>query len=90
MVGEVGELSELFQWRKDEGAAPGLPGWTAAEREHLGEELSDVLMYLVQLADVCDVDLAEVVPKKIAKNAVRYPAGCTRTGKAESRADGES
>jgi dCTP diphosphatase len=43
LVGEVGEVAELFQWRGDDGAGVGLPGWSEADRVHLGEELSDVL-----------------------------------------------
>ncbi|KAG6576025.1 dCTP pyrophosphatase 1, partial [Cucurbita argyrosperma subsp. sororia] len=44
LVGEVGELSEIFQWKGEVGK--GLPEWAAEEKEHLGEELSDVLLYL--------------------------------------------
>ncbi|KAK4856528.1 hypothetical protein QYF36_018485 [Acer negundo] len=45
MVGEVGELSEIFQWRGE--VEKGLPNWEEADKEHLGEELSDVLLYLI-------------------------------------------
>lgn len=72
-MGEVGELAELFQWRPDADAAPGLPGWSDAERARLGEEVSDVLLYLLQLADACGVDLVAAVPRKIAMNARKYP-----------------
>jgi dCTP diphosphatase len=74
LVGEVGELAELFQWRPDAECAPGLSGWTDAQRTHLGEEVSDVLLYLVQLADVCEVDLVEAVPRKMAMNGRKYPS----------------
>jgi len=71
LVGEVGELSEIFQWK---GEVPkGLPGWNAAEKEHLGEELSDVLLYLVRLADICGVDLGEAALRKVKKNCLKYP-----------------
>lgn len=71
LVGEVGELSEIFQWK---GEVPrGLSDWNDAEKEHLGEELSDVLLYLVRLADVCNVDLGESALRKLQKNAVKYP-----------------
>lgn len=71
LVGEVGELSEIFQWK---GEVPrGLSDWNDAEKEHLGEELSDVLLYLVRLADVCNVDLGESALHKLQKNAVKYP-----------------
>ncbi|XP_042515536.1 dCTP pyrophosphatase 1-like [Macadamia integrifolia] len=72
MVGEVGELSEIFQWR---GEVPkGLPNWEEADKEHLGEELSDVLLYLIRLSDMCGIDLGEAANKKIVKNAIKYPA----------------
>ncbi|XP_078167308.1 uncharacterized protein LOC144562051 [Carex rostrata] len=71
MVCEVGELSEIFMWR---GEVPkGLPNWEEADKEHLGEELSDVLLYLIQLSDMCGIDLGDAATKKIVKNAVKYP-----------------
>jgi len=71
LVGEVGELSEIFKWK---GEVPkGLPDWNAAEKEHLGEELSDVLLYLVRLADICEVDLGEAALRKVKKNGLKYP-----------------
>ena len=48
-------------------------GWTELEREHLGQELSDVLLYLVRLAEKCHVDLPTVVLRKIEKNSIKYP-----------------
>ncbi|KAL6651039.1 hypothetical protein ACP70R_009964 [Stipagrostis hirtigluma subsp. patula] len=72
MIGEVGELSELFMWKGE--VAKGLPGWGEAEKEHLGEELSDVLLYLIRLSDMCGVDLGDAATRKIVKNAVKYPA----------------
>jgi dCTP diphosphatase len=59
-------------WRGE--VRKGLVGWDEAEKEHLGEELSDVLLYLVQLSDMCGVDLGDAAVRKIAKNAVKYPA----------------
>ncbi|KAL9408365.1 hypothetical protein AB3S75_046846 [Citrus x aurantiifolia] len=71
MVGEVGELSEIFQWRGE--VDKGLPNWEDADKEHLGEELSDVLLYLIRLADICGIDLGDAATKKIVKNAIKYP-----------------
>ena len=71
MVGEVGELSELFQWRGE--VKPGCPDWTPEEKIHLGEEMADVLIYLVRLADVCAIDLPSAVKRKIELNSVKYP-----------------
>uniref|UniRef100_A0A672GI67 dCTP pyrophosphatase 1 n=1 Tax=Salarias fasciatus TaxID=181472 RepID=A0A672GI67_SALFA len=72
MVGEVGEVSELFQWRGE--VAEGLPDWTESEREQLAHELSDVLIYLVELAEKCRVDLPQAVLRKMALNRMKYPA----------------
>lgn len=72
LVGEVGELAELFQW---------LPAEAAAElarseplRTRAGEELSDVLLYLILLADVLGIDLPEAAHAKITAAAQKYPA----------------
>lgn len=73
LVGEVGELAELFQW---------LPAGDAAKlaateplRTRAGEEMSDVLLYLIMLADVLGIDLAAAAQAKLTDNARRYPAG---------------
>lgn len=72
LVGEVGELSELFQWLPAESARN-----AAAEeplRTRVGEELADVLLYLVRLADVLDVDLRSVAESKMERNALKHPS----------------
>jgi dCTP diphosphatase len=80
LVGEIGELSELFQWRGEVESM--LTDWNDADKKHLGEELADCLLYLVRLSDRCGVDLAEAALKKIEKNRVKYPAEKAR-GKAD-------
>ncbi|GAB1602654.1 dCTP pyrophosphatase 1-like [Argonauta hians] len=72
LVGEVGELAEIFQWKGE--VKEGLADFTAREKEHVGEELSDVLIYLVRLADRCQVDLSSAVWSKFQKNCQKYPA----------------
>lgn len=72
MVGEVGEVAELFQWRGE--VAEGLPDWTESEREQLAHELSDVMIYLVELAEKCHVNLPQAVLRKMALNRQKYPA----------------
>jgi len=77
-VGEVGELSEIFQWK---GEVPkGLPDWDEKEKEHLGEELSDVLLYLVRLSDMCGVDLSKAALRKVELNALKYPVSHYNNG----------
>ncbi|XP_077380780.1 glutamyl-tRNA(Gln) amidotransferase subunit B, mitochondrial [Festucalex cinctus] len=72
MVGEVGEVSELFQWKGE--VAEGLPDWSDSEREQLAHELSDVFIYLVELAEKCRVDLPQAALRKMALNRLKYPA----------------
>ncbi|KAI9346874.1 hypothetical protein BDR26DRAFT_855279 [Obelidium mucronatum] len=72
LVAEVGELSEIFQWRGE--CSPGLPDFSADDKVHVGEEMADILLYLVQLARVCGISLSEAVLDKMVKNAKKYPA----------------
>lgn len=60
---QIGVLAELFQWKGD--VAPSLSGWSAAERHHVGRELSGVLLYLIRIADVCGVDLGRAALDKL-------------------------
>ncbi|XP_044513329.1 dCTP pyrophosphatase 1-like [Gracilinanus agilis] len=76
LVGEVGELAELFQWKPDGG--PGPLSWSEAERGALGEELSDVLIYLVALASRCHIDLPQAVLAKMETNRRHYPVHLAR------------
>jgi NTP pyrophosphatase (non-canonical NTP hydrolase) len=75
LMGEVGELAELFQWHGDVGsnddgvniqAADLLGvGWSDEEVDKVGQEIADVSIYLMRLADVCGVSLGEVSVKLI-------------------------
>ena len=47
--------------------------WTEEDKVHLGEELSDVLIYLVRLADRCHVDLPAAAIRKFQLNDEKYP-----------------
>ena len=56
--------------------------WSPEEKQHLAQELSDVLVYLVRLAEKCHVDFPKEVVAKIALNSKKYPAhlvkGCSK------------
>ncbi|SFQ45309.1 NTP pyrophosphatase, house-cleaning of non-canonical NTPs [Amycolatopsis arida] len=71
LSGEVGELTELFQWLTPEESAAVLddPGTAHDVRD----ELADVLLYLVRLADVLGVDLLAAAEAKIDRNEHRFP-----------------
>ena len=72
MVVEAAELVEIFQWMTPEQSQA-----VAADpvrHQHLGEEIADVLLYLLQIADRTGVDVAAAVEDKLQKNARKYPA----------------
>lgn len=75
LAGEVGELSELFQWMPEQASL------TAASdprlTEPLRDELADVLLYLVRLASVLGVDLNEAAIRKLKKNGDKYPVSAS-------------
>lgn len=69
---ETAELAEIFQWMTSEEsqAAHLYP----AMKERIADEVADVLLYLLQLADHCAIDMPGAVANKLVKNAVKYPA----------------
>ena len=76
IVGEVGELAELLQWQP----TSDLPELTHREplKTRLAEEMADVLIYLLRLADVLGCDLADAAERKLAAAEVRYPSSAVR------------
>jgi NTP pyrophosphatase (non-canonical NTP hydrolase) len=71
---EAGELLEHFQWLKDE-ESRNLPD---PVRQAVAEEMADVLLYLIRIADKLDVDLMEAARRKIELNAKKYPVELAR------------
>ena len=47
--------------------------FTEDEKKHVGQEMSDILIYLVRLADKCDIDLPAAVLQKFEQNRQKYP-----------------
>lgn len=78
---ETGELLEHVQWGSDDEIAARFG--TAEGRKAVSEEMADVLIYLVRLADVIGVDLLGAASAKIAANAARYPADEVRGSSAK-------
>lgn len=64
---EAAELLEIYQWRSPEEAK-------SQEYEHLKEEIADVLIYTIALADSLGMDIDMIIEEKLAKNAMKYPA----------------
>jgi NTP pyrophosphatase (non-canonical NTP hydrolase) len=76
LSGEVGELTDLFQWLTPEQAAKAMEDPELAW--NVRDELADIMHYLVRLADKLDVDLIEAAFAKIDRNERRFPTGDLR------------
>lgn len=70
LIVEAAELVEQFQWATPEESLDLSAEKAAAVRD----EVADVLIYLVEIADVLNIDLIAAARDKIAKNALKYPA----------------
>ncbi len=69
---EAAELMEHFQWlRSDELDAVRDDDTKMAA---IGEELADILAYVLSFAQTMDIDLSSTLRDKMKKNAVKYPA----------------
>ena len=79
---EVAELMEHFQWLSEAQSA----NIGGKVKPAVAEELADILLYLVRLADKLDVDLLEAALHKLEKNAAKYPAEQVR-GSAKKYSD---
>ena len=71
---EAAELLEHFQWKN----AAQCEAHVKANRETVADEVADVAIYLFELADLMDLDLGEVMLRKLRKNAAKYPVGKSR------------
>jgi NTP pyrophosphatase (non-canonical NTP hydrolase) len=71
LSGEVGEVTELFQWLTPEQSADAMRDPELAA--NIRDELADVLLYLVQLADGLGVDLISAAHAKMDRNEHRFP-----------------
>lgn len=69
---EAAELAEIFQWMTPEASVDA--HGDAESKVRIGAEVADVLLYLLQVADHCQIDLVHAVRDKLARNAEKYPA----------------
>jgi dCTP diphosphatase len=67
---EAAELMEIFQWV--EGQKSNMVD--AATRDHIEQEVGDVMIYLTMLASKFNLDPIEAAHKKMVLNAKKYPA----------------
>ncbi len=70
VAGEAGELVAEFQWLTAEQSVRSKMSQDKLKDVEL--EIADVAIYLIRLADVLDIDISEVVRKKLAINETRF------------------
>jgi len=58
---EAAELLENFQWSND------------FDRDRVSEELADVMIYSIMMADSMKVDIIKIIEEKLKKNSIKYP-----------------
>ena len=59
---EANELLECFQWSEEQ-----------YDREHVREELADVMVYCMNMLDAMEFDADEIINAKMDKNELKYP-----------------
>lgn len=59
---EVAELLDIFKWRQG-----------GYDKERIAEEVADITIYLLSLANVLSIDMAQTVLKKLREDEAKYP-----------------
>ena len=71
LSGEVGELSEIFQWLSDKESKR--ENISEIDLKRAREEIADILLYIIRLSDKLDIDLEEAIIDKLKINSEKYP-----------------
>lgn len=74
LSGEVGELTEHFQWLTQEESL----ALSDAKKSEVADEIADVQFYLLLLARGLGIDVPRALREKLRKNEEKYPAGLVR------------
>ena len=74
LSGEVGELTEIFQWLSQEESQ----NLSDKDLQLAKEEVADIFIYLLRLSTKLDIDLEDAVNKKLEINAKKYPVDLAR------------
>lgn len=71
---EAAELLEHFQWVSDNDSL----NMPEEKLSKIDEEIADVFLYLIRLADMLKIDLIKAADRKIEVNSQKYPVKKSR------------
>lgn len=71
LASEVGELLEHFRWVKSHEAFGVVQDATSAEA--VASELADVVIFALDFATICGIDVTQAIVRKLELNERRYP-----------------
>lgn len=74
---EASELVEVFQWLTEEESIA--LNHTADGQAAISDEIADITIYLLRLADELNLSIAEAVINKLERNESRFPPGPSKT-----------
>jgi len=69
LVLEAGEVMEHFQWKDKKE----IEEYIKTNKDDIGEELADVLYWILLMGHDLDIDVFDALDKKIKKNEEKYP-----------------
>ncbi|MFA6522440.1 MAG: nucleotide pyrophosphohydrolase [Patescibacteria group bacterium] len=69
LVLEAGEVMEHFQWKNPKE----IEDYVKSDKEHIADELADVLYWVLLMSHDLKIDLLKAVEKKLKKNEEKYP-----------------
>ena len=69
LSGEVGELTEIFQWQNEEESK----NLSDKDLQSAKEEIADIFIYLLRISDKLGIDVEDAVNEKLDINASKYP-----------------
>jgi len=71
---ESAELLEIFQWAKDSE----LDEIASEKRSRIGQELADIMIYIIMMAHDLNIDLEQAILDKMERNEEKYPVNKSR------------
>ena len=69
LVLEAGEVMELFQWKNTRE----IDEYVKTNKDDIGEELADVLYWILLMSHDLNIDILDALKKKLQKNETKYP-----------------